>query len=100
MTCHRKYTFLFENPLTDEQLHNIDLELSRECERLAWYTEPSLEPERLTFHVAGRDQWWAHRRAMNLVEHLVYTWQLSIPVPVWEPYIPPHENRGYSRLRK
>jgi hypothetical protein len=97
MTCHRKYTFEFESALTEAQVHHIDLELSLACDNLWWYTESLVTPASFTLHVAGRDQWWAHRRAMSLADKALYRLKLPVPTPTWEPAIPPHTNRGYSR---
>lgn len=100
MSCHRKYTFLFQD--APEGHDHIRQVLSQACDDHWWFSEPVVEGTDdmlVTFQVVGRDQWWAHRRAMELIESATYRYGYEIPVPTWES-LPPHTNRGYSRVRK
>lgn len=101
MTCHRRYTFTFH--VEAGHKHVLD-ELQKACEMYWWYTDPVVRGNGLgvlqaEFQVAARDQWWAHKRAMNLMEQAVYSLGLEMPVPTpeWET-LPPHSNRGHYRM--
>lgn len=53
-----------------------------------------------SFTVSGRDQWWAHQRALKLATDVYYTLGMTeqdVPEPDWEP-LAPHMNRGYGRV--
>ena len=96
MTCHRQYTFAFGGELDSEHvLHQLE----RACEDSWWFSGPAVffsqEEWVVTFHVCARDQWWAHSRAMKLMEASLYKLKVPTPVPVWET-LPPHTNRGYA----
>jgi hypothetical protein len=96
VTCTRRYTFTFDRDDGHEHVHD---KLVEACETYWWYDEPDVSGEQLTvsFLVTGRDQWWAHSRAMKLI--IDATWALKpadIPVPVWD-NLPPHMNRGSYR---
>lgn len=105
MTTHRRYFFQHPGEYVDgnhEQILNL---LRNMCERHWWYNDAEVTGapfNRLTFSfsVAGRDQWWCHRRAMWLAarvyESLGKT-ESKVPTPMWE-NLPPHENRGRYRV--
>jgi hypothetical protein len=95
VTCHRRYTFVIQ--VSD--ISRIDDELRYSCERYWWFMDPEVRHEskdqhQVSFGVLARDQWWAHRRAMSLMEQVL--WPRQVPVPTWEP-LPPHTNRGRYR---
>ena len=98
MTCHRRYTFT----LAGDSGHNRILHnLQEACDQHHWFRDPEVRGRGLgviqaTFIVSARDKWWAHRRAMTLMEQAV--WPLDVPTPDWEP-LPPHMNRGGYRIR-
>lgn len=104
MTTHRRYTFLDERQDVSchDQVLNI---LQHACEQVWWYNEPEVMGQEFgrmsfSFTVSGRDQWWAHKRAMDLAERVYRGLKLSpaaIPVPLWEP-LAPHTNRGRFRV--
>jgi hypothetical protein len=101
VTCHRRYTFTF--PVEVGHKH-VQLQLEQACQTYWWYSEPKVRGNGLgvlqvEFQVAARDQWWAHKRAMSLMERAVYSLGLDIPVPTpeWE-VLPPHSNRGRYRV--
>lgn len=106
MTCHRRYTFAVSRA---SKTSDAILEaLHRACDRHWWFNSPEVEEHaeglpaplgpghvyQVSFEVSARDQWWAHRRAMDLMEQLLYP-QVT-PTPVWET-LPPHTNRGRYR---
>lgn len=102
MTCHRRYTFEFQ--AADVGHDAVQFLLDQACEDRWWFTSPEVTSGGdghmlVTFQVVGRDQWWAHRRAMELMTTVVWDYGYNIPVPTWET-LPPHTNRGYSRIRK
>lgn len=73
--------------------------LNTACTENWWYTEAAASgtPLMFTFVTVGRDQWWCHRRAMDLAVDVVYASggkEADVPAPVWEK-LPPHGNRGY-----
>jgi hypothetical protein len=101
MTCHRRYTFTF--PVEVGHGH-VYAHLKAACDEHWWYTEPCVRGNGLgilqvEFQVAGRDQWWVHKRAMNLMEKAWYGLHIDIPVPTpeWET-LEPHANRGGYRV--
>lgn len=99
MTCTRRYTFSFSREDGHEHVHD---KLREACERHWWYENPEVAGQEegallASFLVTGRDQWWAHARAMRLI--IDATWALKpdiIPTPLWET-LPPHTNRGSYR---
>jgi hypothetical protein len=104
MTTHRRYTFLDDR--TDPPGHAKVLGiLQHACERHWWFNEPEVqgkEFERLSFSftVSARDQWFAHKRAMDLAERVYRGLGLGpsyVPIPLWEP-LAPHDNRGRFRV--
>lgn len=104
MTTHRRYYFPHEGrwPGPYEPLRE---ELARQCTRNWWYNDPEVLGEALGLlewrvTVSGEDQWRVHKRAIGLSRTLYAVCKLplaAIPTPVWET-LPPHGNRGYSRL--
>lgn len=107
MTCHRRYLFEYPDEWTAGGYAKILAVLQHACEANSWYNEPKVEGEpygRLSFAftVSARDQWWAHRRAMNLATDCFLSVGMGskhIPDPMWEP-LEPHTNRGHYRLPK
>src|SRR5262245_2390524 len=106
MTTHRRYFFVHQGATPTPEAHSKTLEIMRHwCERYWWYNEPRVDGEALntfsfSFTVSARDQWWVHRRAMNLAEACYYAIGLGpskIPEPFWE-LLPPHTNRGRYRV--
>lgn len=100
MTCTRRYTFLFEPVERGFNLDHVFEVMDTWRENYWWYanTEATVDTDGrmlVEFDVTGRDQWWAHKRAMTLMDHVGY----DVPVPTWIA-LPPHTNRGYSRVRK
>lgn len=98
MTCHRKYTFEFQATPSGFNRSRVMGKLEAACEAKWWFNSPTVEVGDLmtvTIQVVGRDQWWAHRRVMDLMDMVGY----DVPIPTWET-LPPHRNRGYSRVRK
>jgi len=103
VTTHRRYSF--QHPVERRTGHELVLQvLERACGLHWWYREPEVTGmpfARLSFAftVSGRDQWWAHRRAMLLAEACYRSLMLgpkSIPEPMWE-VLEPHTNRGRYR---
>lgn len=101
MTCHRRYTFTFQ---VEVGYDHVQRYLDQACDDYWWYSEPRVRGRGLNvlqveFQVAARDQWWAHKRAIDLMEKAIYSLgvELPIPVPEWEP-LPPHTNRGSYRV--
>lgn len=78
--------------------------LERAVEAHWWYREPEVSGlpfARLVFSftVSGRDQWWAHHRALKLATDCYYALgmdETDVPQPDWEP-LAPHTNRGHWR---
>lgn len=104
MTTTRRYLFRYPHRVR-EWSHTVALErLQEACQLHHWYRDPEIEGEPygflgFSFTVTGRDQWWCHRRAMDLAEKVC--WNVlpvaSIPEPTWE-NLPPHTNRGRNRV--
>ena len=104
MTTHRRYSFQHPVPRLDG--HELVLQvLERACELHWWYREPEVTGQpfaRLSFAftVSGRDQWWAHHRALKLATDVYYVLGMNetdVPKPDWEP-LAPHTNRGHWRV--
>ena len=104
MTTHRRY--YFEHPGEMKTGHSKVLAvLQHHCETSWWFNEPVVEGQpfdRLSFAftVSARDQWWAHKRAMNLATQCYRAlgmWEKDVPVPMWEA-LEPHMNRGRWRV--
>lgn len=104
MTTHRRYSFIHPEP--KQNGHDTVLQvLQRACELHWWYRDPEVSGlpfARLVFGftVSGRDQWWAHQRALRLATDCYYAIGLSendVPEPDWEP-LAPHTNRGRWRV--
>lgn len=98
MTCYRKYTFTFSR---EDGHEHVLQKLEDACEDHWWFTEPVVTGKdegvlRASIQVAARDQWWAHRRVMELIEAATWKFKTEVPVPVWET-LPPHTNRGSYR---
>lgn len=103
MTCHRRYTYTFRVEVGHAHVLS---KLEEACDLYWWYTDPAVRGNGLgvlqvEFQVAARDQWWAHRRAHNLISEAFYGLgiDMEIPDPEWE-NLPPHTNRGYSRVSR
>jgi hypothetical protein len=106
MPTHRRYYFVHDGPWPVPGGHEKVLtELQDQCNRNWWYNNPEVHGEPvgvLEFRVtvSGEDQWRVHKRAMGLAETVYHRCGLTpdqIPTPMWEP-LPPHTNRGYSRV--
>lgn len=106
MTTHRRYYFDYW-PVTgegDPWLRVSDV-LIHFCRVHWWFNEPTVEGQErmhLAFSVtvSGRDQWWCHRRAMDLAVQAFGRAGVSsakVPVPIWET-LAPHTNRGRYRV--
>jgi hypothetical protein len=103
VTCHRRYTFTY--PI--EVGHGYILRRLRQaCEEYWWYSDPQtlgngLGVLQVRFNVAARDQWWAHKRAMNLMENAIHGLGVDLPIPTpdWET-LTPHTNRGRHRVSR
>lgn len=103
MTTHRRYTFLDDSGRID-MLKVLGI-LQHACEIHWWFNEPKVlgaagYTVEFSFTVSARDQWWAHRRAMELAERVYRGLKLgpaAIPIPLWEP-LAPHTNRGRFRV--
>ena len=99
MTTHRRYSFDMKNPEGHEEVLRI---LLHNCEAFWWFNDPEVSGKEygvlaFSFTVSGRDQWFAHRRAMDLAIHCFRAIGVPVkdsPAPVWEP-LAPHNNRGY-----
>ena len=107
MTTHRRYYFEYPGEWTGreqawEQIKDV---LLHGCRLHWWFNEPTVEGQpfqRLAFSitVSARDQWWCHRRAMELAVRAFGRAGVPsqhVPVPVWEP-LAPHMNRGRYRV--
>jgi hypothetical protein len=106
VTTHRRYYFVHEGPWTVPGGHaRILEELQDQCNRNWWYNNPEVHGEALGLlefrvTVSGEEQWRVHKRAMALAITCYHICGLGpdlVPTPMWEP-LPPHSNRGYSRL--
>lgn len=103
MTTHRRYTFLDETN-TSGHVKVLGI-LQHACETHWWFNEPEVtgkdfELLSFSFTVSGRDQWFAHKRAMDLAERVYRGLKLgpgAIPIPLWEG-LAPHTNRGRFRI--
>lgn len=105
MTTWRRY--YWEHPGTElEGKHEkVVARLQAACERAAWFLDPQVGGagfDKLTFEytVTGRDQWFVHKRAMELAAEVFYMLGIrenKIPEPLWEP-LEPHTNRGHRRV--
>lgn len=104
MTTHRRYSF--EHPGPRCEGHEVVQQvLERACSLNWWYRDPEVSGlpfGRLTFSftVSGRDQWWAHQRALKLATDVYYTLGMTereVPEPDWEA-LAPHMNRGRWRV--
>lgn len=104
MTTHRRYSFV--HPDSKDEGHDTVLRiLQTACEQHWWYRDPEVSGlpfARLVFSftVSGRDQWWAHQRALKLATDCYYAlgmYEVNVPAPEWEP-LEPHSNRGYRRV--
>jgi hypothetical protein len=92
----RRYTFRTEMDTDEKAALNM---LSAACINHWWYTEAAAtgHPLVFTFVTVGRDQWWCHRRAIDLAINVVYASggkDADVPAPTWEK-LPPHGNRGH-----
>lgn len=100
MTTHRRYRFEMAGVPEKNHAVQVSHELRAACEIYWWFTDPEIQGEpfgRLIWFitVAGRDQWWTHRRAMKLADQVC--WRIGdVPTPTWET-LPPHTNRGRYR---
>jgi hypothetical protein len=96
----RRYTFTTTLDTDEQAALRV---LSAACINDWWYSEAAAtgNPLVFTFVAVGRDQWWAHRRAMDLAVDVVYAsggTEGDVPAPVWEK-LPPHGNRGHLAAR-
>lgn len=105
MTTHRRYEFTVQGPWDHPEGHEtVKIILQRRCKQYWWYHEPAINGEALgilsfSFVVSARDQWWCHRRAMNLAGACWLALGLpetQVPEPTWE-VLPAHSNRGRFR---
>lgn len=106
MTTHRRYAFTYPKPWDRGGHDKVQLVLDRACEARWWFKDPKVTGapfNRLQFEftASGRDQWWCHRRALDLARDCFYAVGLrepDVPLPEWEP-LEPHSNRGRYRVR-
>lgn len=109
MTTHRRYFFEYPGEWSGD---HKSWELARQalehhCKINWWFTDPTVEGQpfaRLAFGVtvSGRDQWWCHRRALDLATDVYARLGIpatKVPVPVWES-LAPHTNRGRYRVQR
>ena len=107
MTTHRRYFFEYPGEWSGD---HKSWELARQalehhCRVNWWFTDPTVEGQpfaRLAFGVtvSARDQWWCHRRALDLATDVFARLGVpvtKVPVPVWES-LAPHTNRGRYRV--
>ena len=103
MTTWRRYTFTHDGPWSGDT-ESVEVVLTRQVRKHWWYAELAVDATaygllQFAFNVAGRDQWWCHRRAMWLAG-VAYVAagvpERTLPVPSWIP-LPPHNNRGRAR---
>jgi hypothetical protein len=103
LPTHRRYSFQHPGERTEGHAV-VQAILEQAVEHHWWYREPEVSGQpfaRLVFSftVTGRDQWWAHRRALKLATDCYYALGMSeaeVPEPDWEP-LEPHTNRGRWR---
>jgi len=104
MTTHRRYSFLHPDPT--ETGHDVVRQvLEKACAEHWWYQDPEVSGQPFArllfaFTVSGRDQWWAHHRALKLATDCYYKLGMTereVPEPDWEP-LAPHMNRGRWRM--
>jgi hypothetical protein len=104
VTTYRRYSFLHPGKYPEGH-EKVLATLQRACEHHWWYSDPHVEGkpyERLSFSftVAGRDQWFAHKRALKLAVDCYYVLGMAerqVPEPDWES-LAPHTNRGRWRV--
>jgi hypothetical protein len=92
MTCHRRYYFELPGEWTSGGHDKLLEFLQHRCESKWWFNEPLVEGapfDRLAFSytVSGRDQWFTHKRAMNLAVDCMYVIGMRehhTPEPIWE----------------
>lgn len=100
MTTWRRYSFTHQGEWNADT-ESVQVVLTRQAKKHWWYKDPTVNAtafDRLQFSfvVAGRDQWWCHRRAMWLASVAYVAAGLSttqVPDPAWVA-LPPHQNRG------
>lgn len=107
MTTHRRYYFEYPDEWIGMSTAwtNVAKTLDHFCKVNWWFTDPTVEGQpfsrlAFSFTVSARDQWWCHRRAMELatsVFHRINVGETQIPVPTWES-LAPHTNRGRYRV--
>lgn len=103
MTTYRRYGF--EHPGPQGGHEHVQRILESACDRFWWYTTPEVGGQAVgrlwfSFMVAGRDQWWVHRRALSLAVDCYYALGMhekDVPEPDWET-LAPHTNRGHRRV--
>ena len=103
MTTWRRYSFTHDGGWAGDT-ESVEVVLARQTDRRWWYADPKVDAVafnrlQFSFTVAGRDQWWCHRRAMWLASVAYVAAGLSdraVPSPSWVP-LPPHANRGRAR---
>jgi hypothetical protein len=106
MTTYRRYRFEHVGEWNAD-FDAVVATLERQCKKRWWYTDPwaggqGLARLQFSFTVAGRDQWWCHRRAMFLAGVCYMAAGLQdtkLPEPTWEP-LAPHTQRGRFRRPK
>lgn len=108
MTTTRRYVFAHPGTFLMENGHQVvAATLGEWAEDKWWLREPDIQGEALgvlsfSFVVSAEDQWLCHRRAVNLARHCYRKMGLPVrlvPNPLWSP-MPPHANRGRSRIPK
>lgn len=105
MTTHRRYSFTYPGTWDKGGHEKVLLVLERACEAKWWYNDPEVSGApynrlQFSFTASGRDQWWAHRRALGLARdcfHAMGLKEWDMVLPEWEP-LAPHTNRGRWRV--
>ena len=107
MTTHRRYFFEYPGEWDGkpEAWGMAKSTLEHHCKINWWFADPQVEGQpfaRLAFGftVSARDQWWCHRRALDLATDVFSRIGVAashVPVPTWES-LAPHTNRGRYRV--
>lgn len=103
MTTHRRYSFSYPDPW-DKGHDRVQRVLEQACAARWWFQDPEVtgapfQRLQFSFTASGRDQWWTHRRALDLAVDCFIAAGLretDVPLPEWEP-LEPHTNRGRWR---
>lgn len=97
MTTHRRYQFTTSLQKGHQEAVWV---IGRQVAKHWWFKDPIVSSTgvlEFSFTVSGRDQWFAHKRALGLATDVVFAaggHEVDVPLPVWEK-LPPHTNRGH-----